>query len=81
MAPRDSGMRWKQFMMCLEQIQFVVGVHSPPMHDPGLEEFQRPVRVCECKGASVLPCQVEVEGSNPGHMLKISLLSVLFFFC
>ena len=56
MAPRDSGMCWKQFMMCLEEIQFVAGVHSPPMHDPGLEEFQRPVRVCECKGASVLPC-------------------------
>ena len=55
MAPRDSGMCWKQFMMCLEEIQFVAGVHSPPMHDPGLEEFQRPVRVCECKGASVLP--------------------------
>ena len=46
MAPRDSGMCWKQFMMCLEEIQFVAGVHSPPMHDPGLEEFQRPVRAC-----------------------------------
>ena len=45
MAPRDSGMCWKQFMMCLEEIQFAAGVHSPPMHDPGLEEFQRPVRV------------------------------------
>ena len=54
MAPRDSGMRWKQFMMCLEEIQFVVGVHSPPMHDPGLEEFQRPVGVCMCKGAHTL---------------------------
>ena len=36
MAPRDSGMCWKQFMMCLEEIQFVAGVHSPPMHDPEL---------------------------------------------
>ena len=35
MAPRDSGMCWKQFMMCLEEIQFLAGVHSPPMHDPG----------------------------------------------
>ena len=30
--------------------------HSTPMHDPGPEEFQRPDRVCVCKGASVLPC-------------------------
>ena len=24
MAPRDSGMCWKQFMMCLEEIQFLL---------------------------------------------------------
>ena len=42
MAPRDSGMCWKQFMMCLEEIQFVAGVHSPPMHDPGRRRNSRP---------------------------------------
>ena len=42
MAPRDSGMCWKQFMMCLEEIQFAVGVHSPPMHDPGRRRNSRP---------------------------------------
>ena len=42
MAPRDSGMCWKQFMMCLEDIQFVAGVHSPPMHDPGRRRNSRP---------------------------------------
>ena len=47
MAPRDSGMCWKQFMMCLEEIQFVAGVHSPPMHDthscsPGSESLASP---------------------------------------
>ena len=56
MAPRDSGMCWKQFMMCLEEIQFAVGVHSHPMHDPGPEELRCPVRACVCKGAGVLPC-------------------------
>ena len=42
MAPRDSGRCWKQFMMCLEEIQFVAGVHSPPMHDPGRRRNSRP---------------------------------------
>ena len=55
-APHDSGICWKQFMMRLEDTWFVVAFHSTPMHDPGLEELQSPVRVCVCKGASVLPC-------------------------
>ena len=56
-APHDSGMCWKQFMMCLEDTWFVAAFHSTPMmHDPGLKEFQRPARVCVCKGSSVLPC-------------------------
>ena len=46
----------KQFMVCLEATWFVAALHSTPMHDPGLEEFQRPVRACVCKGASALPC-------------------------
>ena len=48
MAPRDSGMCWKQFMMCLEEIQFVAGVHSPPMHDPGRRRNSRPCEFCRC---------------------------------
>ena len=32
MAPRDSGMRWKQFMMCLEEIQFVVGCRAKRLY-------------------------------------------------
>ena len=28
-------------MMCLEATWFVAAFHSTPMHDPGLEEFQR----------------------------------------
>ena len=55
-APHDSGMCWKQFMMCLGDTWFVAAFHSIPMHDPGLKEFQRPARVCVCKVASVLPC-------------------------
>ena len=55
-APHDSGMCWKQFMMCLEDTWFVAEFHSTPMHDPGLKEFQRPARVCVCKVASALPC-------------------------
>ena len=31
MAPRDSGMCWKQFMMCLEATWFVAEFHSTPM--------------------------------------------------
>ena len=27
MAPRDSGMCWKQFMMCLEEVWFVAMIH------------------------------------------------------
>ena len=30
-------------MMCLEATWFVVAFHSTPMHDPGPEEFQRPL--------------------------------------
>ena len=57
-APHVSNMRWKQFMMCLEDTWFVAALLSYPMHDPGPEEFQRPARVCACKGAIVLlvPC-------------------------
>ena len=33
-APHDSGMCWKQFMMCLEDTWFVAAFHSTPMHDP-----------------------------------------------
>ena len=55
-APHDSGMCWKQFMMCLEDTWFVAAFYSTPMHNPGLSEVQRPARVCVCKGASVLPC-------------------------
>ena len=47
---------WKQFMICLEATWFVAAFHITPMHDPGLGEFQRPVRVCVRKGASVLSC-------------------------
>ena len=47
-APRDSGMCWKQFMICLEDTWLVVAFHSNPMHDPGLREVQRPARVCVC---------------------------------
>ena len=43
---KPIGACWKQFMMCLEATWFVAASHSTPMHDPGLEEFQRPVRVC-----------------------------------
>ena len=37
MAPRDSGMCWKQFMMCLEEVWFVAMIHLrffnlTPMH-------------------------------------------------
>jgi hypothetical protein len=55
-APHGPGTCSKQIMMCLEATWFVAAFHSTPMHDPGPEEFQRPVRVCVCKGASVLPC-------------------------
>ena len=54
-APHDPGICWKQFMMRLEDTWFVAAFHSTPMHDQGPEELQRPVRVCVCKGASVLP--------------------------
>ena len=54
-APHDSGMCWKQFMMCLEATWFVAAFHSTPMHDPGLEELQRPIGICVFKVASVLP--------------------------
>ena len=47
-VPHDSDICWKQFMMCLEATWFVAAFHSTPMHDPGPEEFQRPVRVCVC---------------------------------
>ena len=36
-APHDSGMCWKQFMMCLEETWFVAAFHSTPMHDLGAE--------------------------------------------
>jgi len=49
-------------MMCLEDTWFVAAFHSIPMHDPGLKEFQRPARVCVCKGASVLASSVVVVG-------------------
>ena len=42
-------------MVCFEATWFVVAFHSTPMHDPGPEEFQRPVRVCVCKGAMCCP--------------------------
>ena len=42
-------------MMRFENIWFVAAFHSTPIHDPGSEEFKCPVRVCVCKGASVLP--------------------------
>ncbi len=43
MAPRDSGMCWKQFMMCLEEDWFVAMIHLRfsnliPRHDPELGE-------------------------------------------
>ena len=43
-------------MMRLENTWFVAAFHSTLMHDPGPEEFQRPARVCVCRGASVRPC-------------------------
>ena len=44
MAPRDSGMGWEQYMMCLEEVRFVAMTHlrlfNPiPMDDPELEEL------------------------------------------
>ena len=47
MAPRDSGMCWKQFMMCLEEVWFVAMIHLrffnlTPMHDPGRRRNSRP---------------------------------------
>ena len=49
-------------MMCLEATWFVAAFHPAPMHDPGPEELQRPLRVCVCKGASVV---VGVEDRPP----------------
>ena len=52
-------------MMCLGETWFVAAFHSAPIHDPGPKEFQCPVGVCVCKGASLhrlseastLPCR------------------------
>ena len=63
MAPRDSGMCWKQFMMCLEDIQFVAGVHSPPMHDPGRRRISR-------------PCDGSASGRVPVYYLVSSVVVV-----
>ena len=57
MAPRDSGMCWKQFMMCLEEIQFVAGVHSPPMHDPSRRRNSRP---CDGSASARVPVYGDV---------------------
>ena len=43
-------------MMRLEGKWFGAAFHSIPMHGPRPEDFQCPVRVCVCKGASVLLC-------------------------
>jgi len=32
-APHDSGMCWKQFVMCLEDTWFVAVFHSTSMHE------------------------------------------------
>ena len=55
-TPHDTGICWKQFMMRLGNTGFIAALHSTPMHDPGPEEFQRPVGVCVCRGAGELPC-------------------------
>ena len=48
-APRDSGLCWKQLMMCLEEIRFVVVIHLrffnlTPMHGPGRRRNSRPAK-------------------------------------
>ena len=60
-APRDSGMCLKRFMICLEEIRFVVVVHlrffdPTPMHGPGRRRYSRPCYGPACAGAAgVLP--------------------------
>jgi len=79
-APHDPGICWKQLMMCLEATWFVAAFLSTPMHDPGPEECQRPVRVCVNTGSqcATLPPQllavvgVEIRPpfSDPGCALR-----------
>jgi hypothetical protein len=51
--------------VCLEEVRFVAMIHlqffNPiPRHDPELEEFQCPARVCVCQGCQcvTLPSQL-----------------------
>ena len=74
MAPRDSGMCWKQFMMCLEEVWFVAMIHLrffnlTPMHDPGRRRNSRPCD-CECKGAVVVGVKNRPPLGNLGCALR-----------
>ena len=59
-APRDSSVCWEQFVICLEEIRFVVVIHlrffnPTPMSDPGRRRNSRPYDGPACeRAASVL---------------------------